>query len=150
MGHTFTRLLTHVVFSTAGRAPVIADAIRKDVHAYFGGIVRELGGTAIAIGGTADHLHALLLLDAGINLADCMRIAKINSSRWVHQKWPKRRDFAWQRGYAAFTVSASNLDAVIRYIRSQEEHHRRVSFQEEFLALLRKHGVAFDPTHVFD
>ena len=150
MGHTFTRLLIHVIFSTAGRAAMVDDPIRKDVHAYVGGIIRELGGTAIAIGGTEDHLHALLQLGADLKVADCLRIAKTNSSRWVHEKWPERRDFAWQRGYAAFTVSASNPDAVIRYIGSQEEHHRRISFEDEFLALLRKHGVAFDARFVFD
>ncbi len=84
-----------------------------------------------------------------MNLADCLRIAKTNSSRWVHEKWPERR-FAWQRGYAAFTVSASNVDSVIRYINAQEEHHREVSFEEELVSFLRKHGVAFDPGHVFD
>ena len=150
MAHTFTRLLTHVIFSTAGRAPLVADPIRSDVHAYFGGIIRELGGTAIAIGGTADHLHALLLLGSDKNLADVLRVAKTNSSRWVHEKLPERRDFAWQRGYAAFTVSASNADAVICYITGQEEHHRHISFDEEFIAFLRKHSIAFDPNHVFD
>jgi len=150
MAHTFTRLLTHVIFSTAERKPVIADAIRNDLHAYLGGIVREIGGTALAIGGTSDHLHALLLLGADLNLADCLRIAKTNSSRWVHEKWPEQRDFAWQRGYGAFTVSASNVPAVIRYIGSQQDHHRHMSFQDEFLALLKRHGVAFDANHVFD
>ena len=150
MAHTFTRLLTHVIFSTAGRAPMIVPAIRDDVHAYLGGIVREVGGTAIAIGGTADHLHGLLQLGADMNLADVLRIAKTNSSRWIHEKWPERRDFGWQRGYAGFTVSESNSEAVVRYIAGQEEHHRRMSFDDEFVALLRKHGVAFDPHHVFD
>ncbi len=150
MGHTFTRLFTHVVFSTARRAPLLGDDIRSRVHAYFGGIIRELGGTAMAIGGTTDHLHVLLQLGSDANLADCLRIAKTNSSRWIHEKWPNHRDFAWQRGYAAFTVSASNVDAVIRYIAGQEEHHRKVSFEKEFLTFLRKHGVAFDSNHVFD
>jgi REP element-mobilizing transposase RayT len=150
MAHTFTRLLTHVIFSTAGRAPTIDPAIRNDVHAYFGGIVRELGGTPVAIGGTNDHLHALLQLGSDTNVADVLRVGKTNSSRWIHEKWPERRDFAWQRGYAAFTVSASNADAVVRYIARQEEHHRKVSFEDELLAFLRRHGVAFDPNHMFD
>jgi REP element-mobilizing transposase RayT len=150
MGHTFTRLLTHVIFSTAGRTPTIDGTIRHDVHAYFGGIVREMGGTAVAIGGTDNHLHALLQLGADLKLADVLRVGKTNSSRWVHEKWPERREFAWQRGYAAFSVSASNAEAVVRYIGRQEEHHRKVSFEDEFLALLRKHNVAFDPSHVFD
>lgn len=150
MAHTFTRLLTHVIFSTAGREPAINQAIRNDLHAYFGGIIRELGGNAIAVGGTENHLHALLRLGSDTNLADVLRIAKTNSSRWVHEQWPERRHFAWQRGYAAFTVSESNVEAVIRYIANQEEHHRKVSFEEEFVAFLRKHGVPFEPNHVFD
>ncbi len=150
MGHTFTRLLTHVIFSTDGRRPTIHESIRNDLHAYFGGIIREIGGTAIIIGGIADHLHALLQLGADKNVADVLRVAKTNSSRCVHEKWPERRDFGWQRGYGAFTVSASNADAVIRYIAGQDEHHRKMSFDEEFLALLRKHNVPFDPEHVFD
>ena len=150
MAHTFTRLLTHVIFSTVERRPLLVDEIRSRVHAYFGGIVREEGGTAIAIGGAADHLHALLLLRADKNVADVLRVAKTNSSRWLHETWPERRDFAWQRGYAAFTVSASNADAVIRYIAAQEEHHCKQTFDEELLAILRKHGVGFDPEHVFD
>lgn len=150
MGHTFVRLLTHVIFSTDRRAPMIHEAIRNDVHAYFGGIVRELGSTAIAIGGTSDHLHALLQLKADANVAEVLRVAKTNSSRWIHEKWPERRNFAWQRGYGAFTVSSSNANAVIRYIAGQEEHHRKMSFDEEFVTLLRKHGVIFDPQHVFD
>jgi putative transposase len=150
MAHTFTRLLTHVVFSTADRAPLLVEVIRPDVHAYLGGIVREWGGTAVAIGGTADHVHMLLQLGADQNVADCLRVAKTNSSRWLHEKWPERRSFAWQRGYGAFTVSASNADTVLRYIAGQEEHHRKISYEDEFLSLLRKHGVSFDPKHIFD
>ena len=104
----------------------------------------------MVVGGTADHLHALLQLGADKNVDDVLRVAKTNTSRWVHEKWPERRDFGWQRGYAAFTVSSSNADAVIRYIVHQEEHHKKRSFQEEFLELLRKHAVSFDPEHVFD
>lgn len=150
MGHTFTRLLTHVVFSTDLRRPTIHESIRADGHAYFGGIVRELDGTAIIVGGTADHLHALIQLRADTNIADVIRVAKTNTSRWVHEKWPERRDFVWQRVYGAFTVSASSAAAVTRYIAGQEEHHRKMSFDDEFLALLRKHNIPFDPQHVFD
>ena len=95
----------------------IVPEIRSDLHAYLGGIVREEGGTAVAVGGTADHVHMLVELPADRNIADCMRVVKTNSSRWVHEKWPRHRRFAWQAGYGAFAVSSSNASRVIEYIR---------------------------------
>ncbi len=149
MAHTFTNLLIHVVFSTRLREPTIGDAIRSDLQSYIGGILRELRSTPIAIGGTRDHVHLLTRLPADLALADCLRVLKTNSSRWVKEKWPERRSFAWQAGYGAFSVSASNRANVIRYIQEQEQHHRKISFQDEFLALLRKHGVEFDEHYIW-
>ncbi len=128
---------------------MIVPDIRGDVHAYLGGIVREEGGTAVAIGGTADHVHLLMELPADRNVADCVRVVKTNSSRWVHERWPERRAFSWQAGYGAFAVSASNADRVIQYIRNQEQHHRRINYHDEFVALLRKHGIAFDERYLW-
>jgi REP element-mobilizing transposase RayT len=136
MAHTFTNLLVHVVFSTHERAPLIADAIRSDLHAYLGGILRELRAAPIMIGGTADHVHLLTRLPAELAVADGLRTIKANSSRWVKERWPERRLFAWQSGYGAFSVSESNEAGVIRYIQSQDEHHRKLSFQDEFVAML--------------
>jgi len=149
MAHTFTNLLIHAVFSTAGRAPFLADAIRPDVHAYIGGILRELRASPIAIGGTNDHVHLLVRLPADLAVADCMRVVKTNTSRWAKERWPERPRFSWQGGYGAFSVSESRRAAVIHYIESQEEHHRRISFQDEFLKLLRNHGVEFDERYVW-
>ncbi len=149
MAHTFTSLLTHVVFSTSRRAPLLADAIRPDVHAYLGGILREMHAAPIAIGGTADHVHLLTRLPADLAVADCLRVVKANSSRWVKERWPERRSFAWQGGYGAFSVSESRRGAVIRYINEQARHHRRISFQEEFLALLKNHSVEFDERYLW-
>jgi putative transposase len=149
MAHTFTNLLTHVVFSTSDRTPFLADSIRSDVHAYLGGILRQLRAVPIAIGGTTDHVHILMRAPAEIAVADGMRIVKTNSSRWIKERWPNRRAFAWQGGYAAFSVSESNRAAVIRYIQNQTRHHQRVSYQEEFLGLLQRHGVEFDPQYVW-
>jgi len=149
MAHTFTRLLTHVIFSTSERMPYLSETMRPDVHAYMGGILRELRAVPIAIGGTSNHVHLLMRLPADLALADCLRVVKANSSRWIKERWPKSSPFAWQGGYGAFTVSESNCRAVIRYIQDQEEHHRRISFQEEFLALLKKHGVEFDERYVW-
>ena len=100
--------------------------------------------------GPADHGHLLLALPASVSVADAMRVVKTNSSRWVHEQWPQRRSFAWQTGYGAFSVSRSNVEEVDRYIANQEEHHRHVSFREEFLAFLKRHGVAYDPRYVWE
>ncbi len=149
MAHTFTNILVHAVFSTSGRASLLTDEIRPDVHAYLGGILRQLHAVPIAIGGTADHVHLLARLPADLAVADCMRILKANSSRWAKERWPQRRSFAWQGGYGAFSVSESRRAAVVRYIQEQEQHHRRISFQEEFLKLLKNHGVEFDERYIW-
>jgi putative transposase len=149
MAHTYTSLLIHVVFSTSGRAPLLKDAIRLDVHAYLGGILRELDAVPVAIGGTVDHVHLLTRLPANLALADCMRIVKTNSSRWVGERWPQERKFAWQGGYGAFSVSESRRAAVIRYIRDHAQHHQRISFQDEFLTLLKNHRVEFDDHYIW-
>lgn len=149
MAHTFTNLLTHVVFSTSGRTPLLFDAMRSDVHGYLGGILREMHASPVAIGGTVDYVHFLIRLPADLALADCLRVVKTNSSRWVKERWPERRDFAWQGGYGAFSVSESSRGAVIRYIQDQAQHHRRISFQDEFLALLKRHGVEFDERYIW-
>ena len=149
MAQTYTSLLIHIIFSTSGRAPLLTDAIRLDVHAYLGGILRELDAIPIAIGGTADHVHLLTRLPANLALADCLRIVKTNSSRWVKERCSQQRKFAWQGGYGAFSVSESRRAAVIRYIRDQAQHHRRISFQDEFLALLKNHRVEFDGRYIW-
>ena len=149
MPHTYSKLLAHVVWSTKDRIASIVPEIRSDLHAYLGGIVREEGGTAVAIGGTADHVHLLVELPADRNIADSIRVVKANSSRWIHERWPQHRGFAWQADYGAFAVSSSNASRVVEYIRSQEGHHRRIDYHDEFVALLRKHGVAFDERYLW-
>ena len=144
MPHSFHNLLIHAVFSTKDRAACMDAELRSNLFPYMGGILREMGCTARLINGTADHVHLLINLAADLSVSECMRVVKTNSSRWIHETWPHRRSFAWQTGYGAFTVSPSNEGAVFNYIRKQEEHHRRISFQEEFVALLRKHRVPFD------
>jgi REP element-mobilizing transposase RayT len=150
MAHTFTHLRYHVVFSTKNRSPFLDAELRDRLFPYLGGIVRELDGTALAIGGMPDHVHVLLSLPPTLALADVLRVVKTNASRWVHESWPERRAFAWQTGYGAFAVSRSNEAAVVHYIANQEEHHRRISFQEEFLALLKKHGISYDPRYLWE
>jgi len=149
MSHSFACLLNHAVFSTKDRAPFVAGECRERLFPYLGGIARELGAKALMVGGAADHVHLLLSLPPTICVADALRDLKANSSRWVHDTWPDRRDFAWQTGYGVFSVSESTRDAVARYIQEQEEHHRRMTFQEEFIALLKKHGIQYDERYIW-
>ena len=150
MAHTFSELRSHVIFSTNGRAASIDDDLRPRLHSYIGGIIRELGGTAIAVGGTADHVHVLLRLPPSVSMSEAMRVVKTNSSRWIHETSPNLRSFAWQTGYGAFSVSESNRQTVSDYIANQENHHRRTSFQKEYLAFLQRHVVDYDERYVFD
>jgi REP element-mobilizing transposase RayT len=148
MAHTFT-VLVHVIFSTKDRVPAITPDIAPRLYPYMGGIVRSLDCIAISINGVADHVHLLIAQHQSISLADLMRTLKTNSSKWVHETWPNV-SFAWQIGYGAFSVSKSNEDAVKQYIAAQEEHHQKMTFQEEFIAFLKRHEIAYDPKYIWE
>lgn len=150
MGHTYTSLLHHVIFSTKDRAPSLEAELKTRLFPYLGGIVRELGGVALSINGPTDHVHILASLPPTIALADFGGKVKANSSGWVHKTLPDRREFKWQVGYGAFSVSVSQRPKVLAYIADQEEHHRKVSFKEEFIGFLKKHNIAYDERYVFD
>jgi REP element-mobilizing transposase RayT len=147
MPSTFLSLHFHLVFSTKDRESSIAAAWRPRLHQYLGGVVNGLGGLSEGIGGTADHIHLLVELRATHLLADFMRELKKGSSKWVHDEICLK-GFAWQEGYAAFTVSASAVDEVRRYIENQEEHHRERSFREELKTMLVRSGVKFDERYL--
>jgi REP-associated tyrosine transposase len=114
------------------------------------GILRELDGNTSIINGTSDHVHLLVQFPPGLSLSDAMRILKTNSSKWIHDRWPARSKFAWQTGYGAFSVSKSSAGAVFGYIADQEEHHRRKTFQEEFLEYLKKHEIDYDERYIWE
>ncbi len=135
-------------FSAKQRLPLIRTNLRSDLFAYLGGIVRELRDTAIIVNGTTDHVHMLVRMRPSQSAADLVRLVKANSSRWATAKG--NADFAWQTGYGAFSVSESKVAEVTRYIARQEEHHRRCSFQEEFLLFLKRNHVAFDEKYLWD
>ena len=148
MPSTHTSLHFHIVFSTKDRFPHITAKIRNDLFAFLGGCVKTANGYPLAINGTDDHVHLLVGLRATHCLADFVQDVKQASSKWVHKSIGIEQ-FAWQPGYGAFTVSASNIDSVIKYIAGQEEHHRTKSFQEEYVTFLNKHGVKYDEKYLW-
>jgi REP element-mobilizing transposase RayT len=148
MPSTHLSLHYHVVFSTKNREALIARSWREQLHAYLGGIIRNLDGIPEIVGGTADHVHLLVGLRATHSLADVLRTLKSVSSNWVHEQI-KIVGFAWQEGYGAFTVSASQREAVREYIARQEEHHRLRTFQEEYIELLKRSGVEYDERYLW-
>ncbi len=148
MAHTYTDLLVHIIFSTKDRQPSLELELRRKAHAYIGGIVREMKGKAVAIGGINDHVHILAWMPPTVSTSDALRIIKANSSGWIRDN--ENKGFAWQSGYGAFSVSHSNLSAVAAYIEHQEEHHRKMTFKEEYLLFLKRHGVEYDDRYVFD
>ncbi len=147
MSHTYTNLLTHFVFSTKERSPLITKEIMPELYAYLGGLAKELKGKAIAIGGMEDHVHLLISLPPSIATSDSMRLIKANSSKWLSERFGT--PFSWQIGFGAFSVSRSNVDAVVKYIHNQEEHHRKFDFREEFMKLLKNNEVEFDEQYLW-
>jgi len=148
MSHTSGNILLHFIFSTAQRLPLIKPEFRDDLFAYLGGIIREMHGVPLIINGEPDHVHMLARLRPTHSAAEIMRIVKTNSSRWVREK--HSHNFAWQTGYGVFSVSESNVAAVTAYIADQHEHHKKHSFQEEFVAFLKKNHVQYDPRYIWD
>ena len=149
MAHTFASLYTHVIFSTKDRQPCLTPELKSDLLAYMGGIIRKLDGKVIEENARPDHVHCLLSLPPSLAIADALRVLKTNSSLWVHET-KRQAAFGWQAGYGPFSVSQSNLPAVVKYIRNQDGHHRKVSFQEEFLAFLKRHGIACDERYIWE
>jgi len=150
MAHTYASLLYHCIFSTKDRVPVIVPKLAPELFAYMGGIVRSLDGIPMLINGVVDHVHMMIALPPTLSVADTMRLVKTNSSKWVHEGSSEYASFAWQTGYGAFSVSRSNVPAVEAYIAKQEEHHRTMTFQEEFVAFLKRHGISYDERYIWE
>jgi putative transposase len=150
MATSLVKVLVHVVFSTWKRTPFIDEALQADLYPYMAAILRQRGATLIALGGMPDHVHVLLRLKSDQKLADIVRSVKAISSKWIHERPESIPAFAWQEGYAAFSVSVSQETVVKSYILNQEAHHRRARFEEELPELLKRHQIDFDPTKLFD
>ncbi len=150
MGTTYTSLTYHVVFSTKYRRNTIKPDIKDRLYEYLGGIIRAEKGVLLEIGGIEDHVHLLAGFPPTIAVSNMVRLIKANSSRWANELPERREKFSWQTGYGAFTVSQSQVDIVRNYIRRQEQHHRRISFRDEFIELLKRHNIQYDLQYVFE
>jgi REP element-mobilizing transposase RayT len=144
MPHTLARNLVHCVFSTKGRLNLIKDP--ASLWNHLGVIAKTKGIALVAVGGTSNHVHMLIALAPTITLATAIQNLKAHSSRWMKEDVPR---FAWQEGYGGFSVSESNREAVMHYIATQAEHHRKWTYEQEFVTLVRKSGVEFDPQYLF-
>ncbi|HYO25233.1 MAG TPA: IS200/IS605 family transposase [Lacipirellulaceae bacterium] len=150
MPNTYANLLYHLIFSTKHREPTIHGDWREELFRYIGGIIRAEGGVCVEINGMPDHVHILAKIKPALAVSDMLRLIKANSSKWVNDDKDVGRSFAWQSGYAAFSVSESRVEAVRRYIRNQAAHHRKQSFQDELVEILRRHGVECDPRYLWE
>ena len=149
MPSTYTQNFYHAVFSTRNRVPLITPNLEERLYPFIGGIVRDLRCTPLAINGMPDHVHVLARYRADLSHSDLLRHIKGRSSTWINETWPEVGRFSWQEGYGGFTISKSVVPDVEAYIARQKEHHKRQDFKEEFLELLRLHGVEFDVAEVF-
>jgi REP element-mobilizing transposase RayT len=149
MANSYISLYVHIVFSTKGRQALINPDLQNRLWAYMGGIARENQMKALSIGGTADHVHVLLSLPTTLPVAKAVQLIKGGSSKWVHDTFGGLRKFAWQEGYGAFSVNVSLLEETIRYIGNQGEHHKRKTFQEEYVEFLRRYGIEYDERYVW-
>ena len=151
MPQSLSKIYVHIIFSTKDRYPFLSDTVvKQEMHAYIGGTLNNLGCPVICVGGVADHVHILSLLSRNHWIAKVVEEIKKGSSKWIKTKGDLVRKFAWQRGYAAFSVSQSHITRVQNYIFSKEVHHKRKTFQDEFREFLKRYEVEYDEHYVWD
>jgi len=150
MAQSLANVVVHLVFSTKERRPLLRDDARSNLHAYVTGILRNHDSSLIEINSVEDHTHVLYAQSKNHALAKVIEEIKTHSSLWLKKQGEWYHDFAWQRGYGAFSVSQVHVEKVQRYVRDQHEHHRKVSFQDEFRQICRKNGAAFDERYAWD
>jgi putative transposase len=150
MPQSLVKNYVHIVFSTKYRQPLITSMIENELHAYMGGICKNLECFPIKIGGYTDHVHVLCNLSKKIALMKLMEEMKAHSSKWAKTKGESFKDFYWQNGYGAFSVNPSEVDQVVAYIENQHEHHAKKTFQEEYRLFLHEYQVEYDERYVWD
>ena len=148
MPESYTNLLYHLIFSTKERQPLISSENQPRLYEYIGGIIRGTGRISLGVGGTDDHVHVLAKLRPDRALSDVLRDLKANATGWMHDVFPSLTDFSWQRGYGAFTVSHSKIDDVRDYIARQKEHHKRISFRDEFIQFLKANDIEYKDSYL--
>lgn len=149
MAQSLSKIYLHVVFHVKYTSPTIEEEHWERVHNYIGGLVNTRGCHVLCVGGVENHVHVLLMFSRTETVAYVVEEMKRNSSRWIKTISPQYEDFAWQGGYGVFSVSQSQIHKVVRYIEKQKEHHRKHSFQEEYLEFLRLHDIEYDEKYVF-
>jgi REP element-mobilizing transposase RayT len=150
MPQSLSKLYVHLIFSTKRREPLLLPSVRSPLYAYLATVLNNQDCPALKTGGTSDHAHVLFRLSKNLALADVVEKVKTSSSKWLKTQARTLQSFHWQSGYSGFSVSAAEVDAVAAYIEGQEEHHRVVSFQEEYRKFLREYGVEYDERYVWD
>ena len=150
MPQSLSVILTHLIFSTKNREPFMTPEIEPELHPYIASIFRSMKSPSLAIDGTADHIHILFSLSRIITVAKLVEEVKTESSKWIKTKGPAFRNFHWQKGYGAFSIGQSNVAGLKRYIRSKKQHHRRISFQDEYRKFLVSYGIDYDERYVWD
>ncbi|MCP4697989.1 MAG: transposase [Gammaproteobacteria bacterium] len=150
MPQSLSNILVHIVFSTKNRKDLILPLIETELHAYMAKIYRNEACPALIIGGTTNHIHSLCRLERTVTTAHLLEQVKKGTSKWIKTKGREFSGFAWQTGYGAFSIGASNIDALTQYIRTQKQHHKNISFEDEYRTLLKKHNVAFDERYAWD
>jgi putative transposase len=150
MPQSLSFILIHLIFSTKNREPFITSGIEKELHPYMASIFKAMKAPALNINGTSDHVHTLFSLPRVITIADLVEEVKTESSKWIKRKGNQFRGFHWQKGYGAFSIGQSQVPTLLQYLARQKEHHRRVTFQDEYRKFLKRYQVPYDERYVWD
>ena len=141
---SYHSLYYHIIFSTKNRQSYLDEEQLEEMYKYMSGVIKSLKAKLFLVNGPADHVHIALSINPDVSVSDCVRSVKANTSHWIHERFNDLKDFARQEGYSAFSVSKSNIKSVVKYIKNQREHHKRVSFEEELKIFLEKHGIEYN------
>jgi len=147
---SFINVYLHYIFGTKNREPLIVPELKKRLLAYMSGIAKENNMKAIAINGTENHVHILISIPSTITIAKAIQMIKGGSSYWVHKTFPEFQNFEWQKGYGVFSVSQSNLNNIMKYIKNQEKHHAAEEFKQEYISLLKMHEIDYDSRYIWE